>query len=195
MASKSKQTRNYKKEYQARVARGIARGNSRSQARGHARASDLVGKSQAQPFDKANALDRAIKLIRQGKSQKAAAKEVGVSAERLRTHLKLNTTTVRQGRRWVIFDARPVTLVMATGGRMRDVTVSHEASSDIGRHWVAVNKFLETNDPSHLRPFVGKGLRDTSGALHPFETRPNVLRRLDSAGELSFVEIYRPTVQ
>jgi hypothetical protein len=72
---------------------------------------------------------------------------------------------------------------------------SHDASSDIGSHWVAINKFLETNDPSHLEPFVGLGLRDTRKRFWLFETRPNVLRKLDSAGELSVVELYRQTVQ
>jgi NAD(P)-dependent dehydrogenase (short-subunit alcohol dehydrogenase family) len=73
--------------------------------------------------------------------------------------------------------------------------VSHDASSDIRRRWTAVNLFLETNNPSHLAVFVGKGLGNSGGVFHPFETRPNVLRKLDSAGELSFVDIYRPTVQ
>jgi hypothetical protein len=35
----------------------------------------------------------------------------------------------------------------------------------------------------------------SSGAFHPFETRPNVLRKLDSIGELSFVDIYRQTAR
>ena len=88
-----------------------------------------------------------------------------------------------------------MSVVMATRGKMRTVTVSHDAASDISRHWIAINLFLETNDPSHLAAFVGKGLRDSKGVFHPFETRPNVLRKLDSVGELSFVDIYRQTAQ
>ena len=88
-----------------------------------------------------------------------------------------------------------ITFKGATRSKMRDVTVAHDASSDISRHWIAINMFLETNDPSHLAAFVGKGVRDSDGAFHPFETRPNVLRKLDSVGELSFVDIYRQTVQ
>jgi hypothetical protein len=42
---------------------------------------------------------------------------------------------------------------------------------------------------------VGLGLRDFQSQFWPFETRPNVLGKLDSAGELSFVELYRQTVQ
>ena len=133
--------------------------------------------------------------MKKGVSQKEAARQAGVSAETLRRFQKGNTTSRKEGRRWVIVDTRPVSVVMATRGKMRSVTVSHDAASDISRHWISINHFLETNDPSHLATFVGKGLRDTSSAFHPFETRPNVLRRLDSIGELSFVDIYRQTAQ
>jgi hypothetical protein len=194
MARKSKRTRNYEQEYLARIARGLASGKSRSQARGHARASDLPHASPL-PFEKENRLEKALKLMKQGATQKQAAKAAGVSAETLRRFQRQNTTSRREGRRWVISDIRPVTVLMATRGKLRDVTVTHDAASDIGRHWVAINKFLETNNPAHLEAFVGLGLRDSQARFHPFETRPNVLRKLDSAGELSFVELYRPTVQ
>jgi hypothetical protein len=195
MTSKSKRKRNYAKEYLIRIARGLAGGKSRAQARGHARAVDVVSGSSLQPFRRSEPLEDALKLMKKGVSQKEAAKQSGVSAETLRRFQKANTTSQREGRRWVIVDTRPVSVVMATQGKMRTVTVSHDASSDISRHWIAINLFLETNDASHLAAFVGKGLRDTSGAFHPFETRPNVLRKLDSVGELSFVDIYRQTVQ
>jgi hypothetical protein len=199
MASKSKRkrkkTRNYALEYLIRKARGLAAGKSLSQARGHARATDLADQGEAQPFKRSSPLETALKLIKQGVSQREAAKQVGVSPETLRRFQRLNTTSVNVGRRWIISDRRPVTVVMATRGKMRDVTVTHDASTDISRHWIAINVFLETNDASHLAAFVGKGLRDGAGAFHPFETRPNVLRKLDSVGELSFVDIYRQTVQ
>jgi hypothetical protein len=133
--------------------------------------------------------------MKQGASQRDAAKAVGVSTERLRRFVAENTEASRQGRRWIISDKRPVTVLMATVGKIRDVTVTHDASSDIGRHWVAINRFLETNDRTHLSPFVGLGLRDVKGRFHPFETRPNILHKLDSAGELSFIDIYRQTAQ
>lgn len=133
--------------------------------------------------------------MKQGVSQREAAKQVGVSPETLRRFQKLNTTSRRKGRRWLISDTRPVSVVMATRGKMRPVTVSHDAASDVSRHWIAINQFLETNNPAHLAAFVGKGLRDSNGAFHPFETRPNILRKLDSVGELKFVDIYRQTVQ
>jgi hypothetical protein len=192
---KRKKTRNYALEYLIRRARGLAAGRSLSQARGHARAVDLADQGESQPFKRSSPLENALKLMKQGVSQREAAKQVGVSPETLRRFQKLNTTSKREGRRWVIVDTRPVSVVMATRGKMRTATVSHDASSDISRHWTAINLFLESNDPSHLAPFVGKGLRDSGGAFLPFETRPNVLRKLDSVGELSFVDIYRQTVR
>jgi hypothetical protein len=82
-------------------------------------------------------------------------------------------------------------MAMCSQGKFLWVRVSADKASAIGHYWVAVNRFLRTNDPSHLAPFEGKGIRDIAGKLWPFETRPNVLRRLDSADELSFLEIYK----
>lgn len=137
MASKSNRKRDYRREYLARIVHGLASGKSRSQARGHARASDLPKPATPRSFEKENALEKALKLMKQGATQKQAAKSAGVSAERLRRFQKQNTTSRREGRRWIIVDERPVTVVMATRGKLHDVTVSHDAASDIGRHWVA----------------------------------------------------------
>jgi hypothetical protein len=195
MASKSKRKRDYAREYLIRIARGLASGKTRSAARGHAKASDMTQRQASTFGGKRDRFEVALRLMKQGASQKNAAKTAGVSTERLRRFLSENTESTRRGRRWTILDNRPVSVVMATRGKMRPVTVPHDASTDISHHWIAINLFLESNDPSDLAPFVGMGLRDTSGAFHPFETRPNVLRKLDSAGELSFVDIYRQTAQ
>jgi hypothetical protein len=181
--------------YLIRIARGLTGGKSRAQARGHARAADLPTIPNPPPFKRSEPLEDALKLMKKGVSQKEAAKQAGVSAETLRRFQKANTTSQREGRRWIIVDSRPVSVVMATRGKMRTVTVSHDASSDISRHWTAINLFMETNNPWNLAAFVGKGLRDSHGVFHPFETRPNVLRKLDNVGELSFVDIYRQTAQ
>jgi hypothetical protein len=167
MATGLKRKRNHHEENLIRKARGLAAGESLSQARGHARAADLPRTVGPQPFKRSEPLEDALKLIKKGVSQREAAKRAGVSAETLRRFQKLNTTSQRVGRRWVIVDTRPVSVVMATRGKMRSVRVSHDASSDISRHWIAINLFLETNNPTHLAAYVGKGLRDASGAFHP----------------------------
>ena len=99
MTSKSKRKRNYAKEYLIRIARGLAGGRSRAQARGHARAADVPDETKQRPFDRSNALEEALKLMKQGVSQRNAAKQAGVSPERLRRVQKANTTSHRKGRR------------------------------------------------------------------------------------------------
>jgi hypothetical protein len=91
-------------------------------AGGHARAGDLPKQTSPLPFEKENRLEKALKLMKQGATQKEAAKAAGLSAETLRRFQKQNTTSRREGRRWVIVDECPVTVVMATGCRKRHRT-------------------------------------------------------------------------
>jgi hypothetical protein len=186
--------RNYKQEYQKRIERGLSAGKSRAASRGHPRATDLR-KLPPSPIDRNSAVERALTRMLRGESQKSAAKAEGVSAERLRAYLKTNTTSKRQGRKWVISDRRPQRFWMVTRGQLRPVTLARELGSELSAHSRAIEKFLTSNNPAPLRPFVGRGLRDINGRFHPFETDPNTLRRLDSIGELHFVEIYADVAQ
>jgi hypothetical protein len=186
-----RQKRDYRGEYQRRIERGLARGLNRSHARGHARAGDAPQGSGATVIDPNDPRERALLRMKQGASMKAAAKAEKVSTERLRRYIKENVQATREGRRWKVIDRRGVEIAFCSEGTFRWIKVSTDKASEIGHYWVAVNRFLRTNDPSHLAPYEGKGVRDVTGKLWPFETRPNVLRRLDSAGELSFLEIYK----
>jgi hypothetical protein len=181
--------RDFRSEYRARIAKGLAAGKTRSVARGHARAADLA-KSESAPIDRNDPRELALRLMRRGVSQKAAAKEAGVSVERLRRYQLLNTSSARHGRHWVIFDLRPQSFWMVSNGQMKAVTLPNEEGSRIGHYWNAVNEFLASNDPIYLDPYAGEGVIDVSGRYWPFEVRPNVLRKLDSIGELHFLEIY-----
>jgi hypothetical protein len=184
--------RNYKLEYRRRIARGLARGRSRSQARGHARASDVPRSSHPPVIDLNDPRERALRKIKDdGLSMKAAAKTEKISTERLRRYVKENVEATQEGRRWKIVDRRSVEMAICSRAKLRWVTVSHDQASTIGHYWVAVNRFLRSNESSHLTPFIGKGVRDAAGKYHPFETGPNNFRRLDSADELSFLEIYK----
>jgi len=55
----------------------------------------------------------------------------------------------------------------------------------------AVGQFLKTNDPKYLAEFKGRSVKDVKGSIFQFETDPNVLYRLSSAGNEPFEEIYR----
>gem|GEM_PF-2080153 len=68
---------------------------------------------------------------------------------------------------------------------------SFEATSLLGQHLNAIRRFLESNDPDHLRPFIGRSVTDASGVAHTLETDPNTLYRLAHAGNDVFEQIYR----
>jgi hypothetical protein len=181
--------RSYRREYQARIAKGLAAGKSRSAARGHARAIDLP-KPSPRPINQKSALERALAQMRRGQSQAAAAKAEGVSVESLRRHRLLHTTSQRQGNKWLIFDTRPQSYWVASDGKQISVTLANDEGTEVSAHWRAVDNFLRTNDVDFLDAFEGEGVRDVKGRFHQFETRPNVLRKLEAIGELNFIEIY-----
>jgi len=190
----AKRIRNYKREYKDRISRGRARGLSVSQARGHARSGEIRRKTLT-IADPSDPRERALALMKTGKTQKAAAKSAGVSVKRLRRYVKENTTIKRKGRKLIIIDRRPVMMLILSSEKQNPywIAARRKAASEIGHFWNTINKFLETNKVSHLKPLKGRGVYDVNRKFHPWETRPNFLRKLDSIGELSFVDIYRNT--
>ena len=68
-----------------------------------------------------------------------------------------------------------------------------EQSSLNGRHEAAIGKFLASNDPSFLAPFIGKAVTDAKNKSHILETDPNTLYRLAAISEPMFPEQYRLT--
>lgn len=183
-------TRDYKAEYQRRIASAAKRGLSRSQARGHARAGEMP--VRAKPVGSDPRLEDALKLLRQTGNQSRAAKDAGVSAERFRRFLRSNALAERQGRQWRITDNRSRRMTVITSGEAVELTLrDFDQSSLNGRHLAAVGAFLRTNNADLLAPFVGQFVIDVAGVAHPLETHPNALYRLAAAGSEVFHEIYR----
>lgn len=182
--------RDYKAEYQRRIAKADQQGLSRSQARGHARASEAP--IRPQPVKSDERLEAALKLLRQTGNQGRAAKEAGISAERFRNFLRSNSLAERQGKRWHITDNRSRRMTVISDGEARAVTLrDFEQSSLNGRHLAAVGAFVRSNDIDLLRPFEGQSVIDVTGQAHPLETDPTALYRLHNAGSEVFHEIYR----
>ena len=182
--------RDYKAEYQRRIANATKRGLSRSQARGHARAGEKPIRAKRVKSDER--LEAALKLLRQSNNQGRAAKEAGVSTERFRRFLRSNALAERQGRKWVLTDNRSRRMTVITGGEAVELTLrDFEQSSVDGKHLAAVGTFLRTNDIDQLRPFEGQSVIDATGQSHPLETDPSALYRLSAAGGEVFHEIYR----
>lgn len=181
--------RDWKVEYQRRIARALAKGLSRSQARGHAKANELPLGASRTPQEK---LEQALKVLRRSGSQKAAAREVGISAERFRRFVRENNLAHRRGRTWELTDNRPRRVQVISRGRQQTITVAgFEDASLVGRHAAAVKIFLDSSDPSHLAPFQGESVLDRNGRRYPFETDPNIIYRLSFAGGEAFEDVYR----
>jgi hypothetical protein len=182
--------RNYRAEYQRRIANAAKRGLSRSQARGHARAGEASLRAAAVKSDER--LEAALKTLRAIGNQSRAAKVAGVSVERFRRFLQSNALASRQGRQWKFHDHRTRRMTVISNGEARQRTLrDHDQASVNGKYLNAVAAFLDSNDAEHLHPFVGQSVIDDKGRAHLFETRPNKLYRLSQAGGEAFHEIYR----
>jgi hypothetical protein len=130
-------------------------------------------------------------MLKHGSSLKAAASANRISQERLRRYLRENTEATRIGKVWRILDLRRFHLPIYSRGQIVELWLPDDEATKAGEYLSAVSRFLPTGEISHLKPFVGEGVRDTSRTFHPFETGPNTLYRLDSKGELSVPEIYK----
>lgn len=183
--------RDYRAEYQRRLARAAEKGLSRSQARGHAKAGEapLRPRKAVKSDDR---LEKALKALRRTGKQSSAAKEAGVSPERLRRFLRENGLAERKGRTWRITDRRPRQMRVLTDGQAKMLPFNgFDQTSVVGSHLTAVQRFLETNDIAELEPFVGRSVTDAAGKTHVLETDPNSLYRLATAGGEGFEDIYR----
>lgn len=182
--------RDFKAEYQRRIANAAKRGLSRSQARGHARTGEVPARPSP-PKDAAR-LEAAFKAMRQLGSQSAAAKAHNISPERLRRFVRDNALAERNGRDWRFTDNRSREMKVISAGdiRLRKLADFDQASLN-GRHLAAVKAFLSSNDIDLLRPFEGQSVLDAKGKAHLLETNPNTLHRLAASGSEVFHEIYR----
>lgn len=182
--------RDYRAEYQRRIASAAKRGLSRSQARGHARAGEQP--VRAKPVQSDDRLEDALRLLRKTGNQSRAAKEVGVSPERFRRFLRINTLAQRDGRQWRITDNRIREMPVLTGGEMIHIRLRDFAQASLnGRHLAAADAFRNAPDLELLAPFIGQSVIDADGKAHLLETDPNALFRIAAAGGDEFHQIYR----
>ncbi len=182
--------RDHKAEYQRRLANAAKRGLSRSQARGHARSGEAPIKPKPAKSDEQ--LEAALKILRQSGHQGRAAKESGVSPERLRRFLRDNSLAERTGGKWRVTDNRPRRMTVYSQGEARRITLrDFDQASLNGQHLSAVREFLTSQKRSLLAPFEGRSVIDAKGGAHPLETDPDELYRIAAQGGEVFHDVYR----
>ena len=190
MQSSLKGKRDYRAEYQRRIERGIKKGLSRSQARGHPKAKEKNVRKPRPISD--DSFQISLKALRSGSTLAEAAKMIRVSPERLRNQAKAKGIIRRKGNKWIVRSDLPRRMLIYSKGEARSVIIGQlRHASKLGRYMAAVKRFLRSNDPEHLKPFIGKTVTDKNGSKHAFETNPNALYRIAASGSETFEQVYR----
>ena len=151
----------------------------------------VIIRKRRKPKISASRLERALRVLFHTNEITEAARAIRVSPERLKDAAKQKSAIVFRNGRWKLAARLPRQMPIFSGGRQISISVRSKSASQIGRYMSAVGKFLTTNDPAPLATFQGLKVKDAAGILHPFETRPNTLYRLSSAGGEPFEEVYR----
>lgn len=190
MEQSRKHSRDYRAEYQRRIERGIKKGLSRSQARGHPKAKEKNIRKPRPISD--DSFQISLKALRSGSTLAEAAKMIRVSPERLRNQAKAKGIIRRKGNKWIVRSDLPRRMLIYSKGEARSVIIGQlRHASKLGRYMAAVKRFLRSNDPEHLKPFIGKTVTDKNGNTHAFETNPNALYRIAASGSETFEQVYR----
>jgi hypothetical protein len=137
-------------------------------------------------------LQRGLRVLQELKDLFSAAQAAGVSPKEFAKAALAKGAIRKQGNRWIVRGGLPRRMLLFSGGREVAITVRGiKAASLIGGFMGAVGRFARNNDPEVLSPFVGRSVKDIAGKSHVFETNPNALYRLLSAGDQPFEQIYK----
>ena len=159
----ARRQRNYKAEYDRRIARGQVKGLSRSQARGHPRhhepyTAEIV---KARPWDPE--LEEGLKGVREGETFSQAARRLHVAPERLRSYLTRTGVARKERSRWHIGpDARQREMLIFSRGReVRVILPDYESAHRAGRYMGGGRGV-----PAHQRRLGARGVRRTERDRH-----------------------------
>jgi hypothetical protein len=179
------------RKYGRRSARSLTKSPNRSQARNRpAPKKRFAFKRKLAPFEQ-NKLAFAVKEMKAGKSLTAMARELGVTARRLRNNLgRLKLLRKCRGR-WLVSNARIPIKIYSHGEIIETVVPKRAQRSLASRYLNAVRRYRITNEPLVLADFAGASVTDDRGVEHPFEVDPNTLHVLADRGVETAREFYR----
>lgn len=137
-------------------------------------------------------LEFGLKYMREGISLAEASKKIGVTPAKLRGYAAATGIVIRKNRKWHFKrDRRFRRMPIYSGGKRAVITVHNgKTASLIGTYMRAVRLFFSTEEILHLEPFRDLSVPDINGKRYVFETRPNVLLRLDAGGVEPFEITY-----
>jgi hypothetical protein len=136
-------------------------------------------------------LERGLRVLIETKDIAQAARSIRVSEQRFKLAAKRKAAIRKRKGIWTVVRRLPRKMPIFSGGRQLAITVNTKSASLVARYMSSVGQFLKSNDPKFLAEFKGLGVKDVKGTFHPFETDPNTLYRLSSAGGEPFEEMYR----
>lgn len=152
------------------------------------KASPKVGK-RARPSQAR--IQIALFQLREGKTLAQSARSAGITVDQFRYFIKTRGLARREGKTWVLKKRWPREMQFFSNGKAVKVVLPYyKTSALVGSYLSAVRQFLETNDASHLDPFIGVSVTDKAKKTYLLETRPNTLYRLNTGAE-AFEQIYR----
>lgn len=166
------------------------KGKGRKQPQFKSKSGTTIG-IRRRPIISGARLERGLRVLSETKDINAAARAIRVSVERFKQAASRKATIRKQNNFWIVARRLPRRMPIFTDGRLLAIAVRSRSASLIGRYMSAVGNFLDTNDPKYLAEYVGRSVKDTRGKSYEFETDPNALYRLSSAGGEPFEEIYR----
>lgn len=137
----------------------------------------------------------ALKSLQQGRNTTEAAREIGVSRQRLEQQLRSTGAARKRGARWIVLARLPRRMALFTTQGAIGVTLrNRREASKAGLFMSAVSRFLFSNEPSEVETFSGEFAMDIQGRRWAFETDPNILHQLAHTGNETFESVYRIVV-
>ena len=187
----TKRKRNYRAEYQHRVQRGKTKGLSRSQSRGHPKIREDYVQPKRKRIPNRQKLQIALSELADGKTLKESAHSAGLTVERFKNFISREGIAERHRNRWKIRDEHPREMALYSKGKPYTIIVNniHGDASLLGRYLSAVRQALNRNDPSFLKPFKGKSVKDVHGKSYPLAIRLDALHERNRADP--FENVYR----
>jgi hypothetical protein len=155
----------------------------------------LLIRKRRQALGSVAKLERGLKVLSQTGDVSTASRAIRISPEKFKRAAQRKGLIRKRKGRWMVVAALPRRMAIFTDGKQLAITVRSKTASLIGKYNSAVGQFLRTNNPAVLAKFKGRAVKDTRGKIYPFETNPNALYRLSSAGGEPFEDVYRIVLQ